>query len=300
MDNITVIIRSSGERTVDCCYEIACNQVGFDNVYKINEVPFSKAVKKTFEIGLEKNKEWTLAIDADIILAENAIQNMIQSASKIGDKLYIYQGYVIDQIFGTAREGGPHLYKTAHLSDAIDALKRTENTMRPESETYKILANEKSAIKYVDNVIYGIHDFEQYLEDYYRKAFFHAKKHDNSEYSVQFLKHWTSKQQDITFKVLLEGWLFGIKFSGDVKVDIKFFRDIIMKECDKNNFNKVEKKPNTRELMDLVNSEIKNFTQTKVLKIRRIPTFASQLSIANRIRNRIGRLLIKTGQIITK
>lgn len=300
MDNITVIIRSSGERTVDCCYEIACNQAGFDNVHKINEVPFSKAVKRTFEIGLEKNKEWTLAIDADIILAENAIKNMIESASKIGDKLYIYQGYVIDQIFGTAREGGPHLYKTAHLSDAIDALKRTENTMRPESETYKILANEKSAIKYVDDVIYGIHDFEQHLEDYYRKAFFHAKKHHNLEYSVQFLKHWTSKQQDITFKVLIEGWLFGIQFSEDVKVDINFFRDIIMKECDKNNFNKVEKKPTTRELMDLVSSEIKNFTQTKVLKIRRIPTFASQLSIANRIRNRFGRLLIKTGQIITK
>ena len=57
------------------------------------------------------------------------------------------------------------------------------------------------------------------------------------EYSVQFLKHWTSKQQDITFKVLIEGWLFGIQFSEDVKVDINFFRDIIMKEYDKNNFN---------------------------------------------------------------
>ena len=90
----------------------------------------SKAVTKTFEIGLEKNKEWTLAIDADIILAENAIQNMIESASKLSDKLYIYQGYVIDKIFGTAREGGPHLYKTSHLIDALKALKRTKNNFR--------------------------------------------------------------------------------------------------------------------------------------------------------------------------
>lgn len=298
LDNLTVIIRSSGERTVDCCYEIACDQAGSDNVHMINEVPFSKAVETTFEIGLKKNKEWTLAIDADIILAENAIQNMIESASKLGDKLYIYQGYVIDKIFGTARQGGPHLYKTAHLTDALKALQRTKNNLRPESETYKILANEKNAIMYVDDAIYGIHDFEQYLEDYYRKAFFHAKKHQNIEYSLQFLKNWTPKQQDVTFKALLEGWLFGLQYSENVKVDINFFRDVITKEFSKFNFDELENGPTTNELIDLVNFQITNFTDGEILKKKIFPTFVKQMSILSRIRNKIGRLLIKAGEII--
>ena len=300
MDNITVVIRSSGERTVDCCYEIACNQAGSNNVHKINEVPFSKAVERTFEIGLNKNKEWTLAIDADIILAENAIQNMIHKASFLGDKLYIYQGYVIDKVFGTAREGGPHLYKTAHLTDAIKALKRTKNNLRPESDTYEILAFEKNTIKYVDDVIYGIHDFEQHPEDYFRKAFFHAKKHQTLEYSCRFLNNWISKQQDLTYKLLLKGWLFGIQFSGDVKVDINFFRNVIKNEISKFNFDKLRNDPNTKELIDLVKYEITNFTENEILKRKILPNVVPQISILSIIRNKIGRSLIKTGEFIKK
>jgi UDP-glucuronate 4-epimerase len=79
-----------------------------------DEVPFSKAVEKTFSIGIANDKEWTLALDVDLLLLPNAIEKLIQSGNKCKENLYIYQAYILDWFRGGLKYGGPHLYKTCN------------------------------------------------------------------------------------------------------------------------------------------------------------------------------------------
>ncbi|MCO4822492.1 MAG: hypothetical protein KC469_10515, partial [Flavobacteriaceae bacterium] len=66
--NVTVIIRSVGERTTDACFKIISKQVPKTHIHIISEVPFSKAVTETFKIAIRENRNWTLAVDADLLL----------------------------------------------------------------------------------------------------------------------------------------------------------------------------------------------------------------------------------------
>ena len=48
-----VVIRSAGERTEELCRYLAAQQVPEENVVVIREHPFSRAVLKSFEVGLD-------------------------------------------------------------------------------------------------------------------------------------------------------------------------------------------------------------------------------------------------------
>ena len=56
-DHVTVVIRSCGERTKYHCENLISQQVPNENIFVINEIPFSKAVEETFRIGLKQNKK---------------------------------------------------------------------------------------------------------------------------------------------------------------------------------------------------------------------------------------------------
>ena len=60
--------------------DILTKQVPVENLFLIHEVPFSQAVRRTFEIGIEQNKKWTIAVDADILLNDNSVQRMVEKA----------------------------------------------------------------------------------------------------------------------------------------------------------------------------------------------------------------------------
>ena len=112
---VTVVIRSSNERTEAVCKYFAELQVPADSVFIIRERPFRKAVSENFKIGLSEGRKWTLALDADVLLRENAVTEMIDKAESLGDELFIYQGFVLDKLFRNTREGGPHLYQTKRI-----------------------------------------------------------------------------------------------------------------------------------------------------------------------------------------
>lgn len=209
--DVTVVIRAAGERTEELCQYIVEQQVPKEQVFVIHEKPFWKAVQRTFEIGIEQGRKWTLAVDADVLLKEGALTEMIARASSYGNSLYVYQGHVMDFIFGRIRPGGPHLYQSEYfhlLSFEDEALK---NSLRPESDTYKILAK-KGKMMIQDSLIFGIHDYFQYQKDLYRKAFFHAKKHRNHSLVGEFILTWSdqiSKNED--YLLLREAFLKGLE-----------------------------------------------------------------------------------------
>ena len=107
--DITVVIRSAGERTLDLCHSLVSEQVEEQNIFIIKEKPFSKAVLKNFEIGIENGHKYTLAIDADILLYNKSIELLVKNFSNLTEDYFVYQGLVYDKFFNKFRGGGPHI-----------------------------------------------------------------------------------------------------------------------------------------------------------------------------------------------
>lgn len=220
-NNVTVVIRHTNERTFNACLKLLISQVPSDNLYIISETPFSKAVRKTFEIGIGCNKDWTLAIDADIFVTNNCVDTLASVAENLEDYFFEIQGRILDKFYGVPRGGGPHLYRTKYLKDAIKFIPEEGTSLRPESDTYNKMA-EIGYHYYFGKEVYGLHDYEQFYKDIYRKGFLHAKKH--WRYLAHFEKFWNeNKENDFDFTVALFGFEQSRNFNKTVYVDRNFF-----------------------------------------------------------------------------
>ena len=237
--SVTVVIRAAGERTENVCKKLIIKQgIEEKNIVVVKEKPFAAAVKKTFEIGISNNKDWTLAIDADILLSDNAIYKLINWAESQADYFFEFQGRVVDKFFCAPRPGGPHLYRNKYLKKAIDFIPKDKNALRPESYTYHKMA-EIGFHYYHHPEIYGIHDYYQYYKDIYRKAFLQAHKH--TQHVGYFVKQWAKhKNEDKDYEVALNGLIDGLGSQNKIEVNIDFFKEYIDKSFDENNFSEKE------------------------------------------------------------
>jgi hypothetical protein len=241
-DDVLVVIRTVGEKTEKICYDIACDQVGEENVVIIHEKPFWKAVKKTFEMGIASNKKWTLALDADVLLKENAVNEMILNAKKYGSKLFIYQGWVTDKIFGSNRSGGPHLYFTENLKFGIHIEVNDSKELRPESFIHREVKSKYGLKKIVDKKVFGVHDFWQSNFDYYRKCFLHGIKHTHLG-GMFFQNNIKYYKQDDDYRAMLKGWIRALESNVKVEIDIDYldqnlrddYNKLLLKENELNN-----------------------------------------------------------------
>ena len=90
----------------------------------------------------------------------------------------------------------------------------------------------------------GLHDYEQWYRDIYRKAFVHAYKH-SKEFVEQLLKGWVSLMgQDNDFLVAVAGLCKGLAHEGDVSIDLRSLPV---------NFNKNKLSVNIEEKTEMIN-----------------------------------------------
>jgi hypothetical protein len=261
-NNVTVVIRHTNERTVDACLNLLVSQVSSDNIQIISETPFSSAVKKTFEIGIDCNRDWTLAIDADIFVTNDCVDTLVSVAENLEDYFFEIQGRILDKFYGVPRGGGPHLYRTKYIKDAIKFIPEEGTSLRPESDTYDKMA-EIGYHYYFGKEVYGLHDYEQFYKDIYRKGFLHTKKH--WRHLTHFEKLWFDKKQtDFDFSVALFGFEQAQKFTETVYVDRNFFPVELTAYLEmngyseKNNYCSVDRK--------LVEKQLTEYFQKSVLK----------------------------------
>lgn len=176
IDSVLAVIRSSGERTTELCQQLVSEEVPTDNIVIIRETPFTKAIRKTFKLGIERGLPWTLAIDADLLIRINAIRDLLQFAQQMDENVFELQGLVLDKLFLTFRPGGGHLYRTSLLLKAIEQIPHESLSGRPETTTIRNM--ESHGYPWVQSdILFGLHDYEQYYRDIYRKGFQHGKKH---------------------------------------------------------------------------------------------------------------------------
>jgi len=211
--SLLIVIRAAGESTVDKCKELIENSDGGHQVEVITEVPFSKAVKKTFELGLDYNRDWTLAVDADVLVKENGISELVALANSLPEYFFRIEGKLLDRFCGFPRNVGMHLYRTPLFTNAMQFLSQTEMTIRPESRVVKEMVK-AGYHSYQGNEVYGIHDYHQHYRDVFRKTFVYAQKH---KYLIAYFKrYWTEMQHtDDEFKVALLGLEAGLNTPTD-------------------------------------------------------------------------------------
>ena len=225
LDDITVVIRSAGERTKDLCYHLVCNEVPPENVVVINECPLLRAVQRSYEIGIELGRPWTLCLDADVLLRKNAVQTLRNWAIAAHSNVLYVQGKIFDKIFGKRRWAGHYFHRTSLLPKMLCYMSEEEISFRPDTDSAKRLA----ALGYPrlqKNLNIALHDFEQYYRDIYRTSFVHAHKHADHMSYLEPLWHRLAGQ-DPDYQVALWGLRDGRLFEGVVSPDVRrFSRDL--------------------------------------------------------------------------
>ncbi len=213
--HMIVIVRSIGERTDSACIKLLETEIGNDNVFVVNENPFSVALRKSYEIGMREGRKWTAVIDADILLRSGALQELLTRAESFPGSVFTIQSEMLDKFFGGTRVGGIKLYRTKLLPKAIRFI--PDVNVRP--ETYVI--RQMHAIGYyvdITDIVCGLHDFEQYYSDIFRKGFTHGIKHGSLAHIL--VPYWQrSNREDRDFAVLLAGFLVGQKHAEKLLLD---------------------------------------------------------------------------------
>ena len=226
IDGVTVVIRSVKERTEELCKQLILNQgILEENLFIIRETPFSKAMKVSYQIGIDHGFPFTYIIDADVMLRDGAIKEMVGIIKQMPENTLGIAGSLLDKFFGKKRTAGNHLFNTKYLHHMIEGIQPyQEENIRPESTIIKGLR--KKGLIFKKNILFiGLHDFEQHYHDISRKAFTHSQKH--SEYISELVAFWQqSANYDLDYHAALFGLSKGIIRSKEIKINTENFADL--------------------------------------------------------------------------
>ena len=264
-DNVTIIIRSVGERTEELCRElILAQELDPNNVVVVREAPFSAAMRRSFEIGIECGRPWTLCVDADVLLRVEAVAQIVQLAEHQPQNVCEIQGYILDKFFGGPRHGGGHLYRTALLPLALTKIPSEGVDIRPESYMLKLMDMQgypRAVIPY----LVGLHDFEQFNKDIFRKCLVHAHKH--TKYADLFLSIWREHAPtDPDYRIALQGFAKGVEYTGKVLIDAQ--QDIYQQFDNKLQLNEKPPLPSDKYTLDSIEEIIANWVAPESYQIR--------------------------------
>ena len=223
-DKLVVVIRSSGERTLNSCVELVQSQIDNDSIIIVEEFPFEKALRKCYKLAIDSQKEWLLTIDADMLITKNAISNLLDHGLSSEEDVFQLQGLIFDKLTYSYRNAGPRLYRSKYLQKALQFLPEDRSTIRPE---FTIIEQMKvSGLKSIETgELYAIHDFEQFYNDVYRKSFVHAQKH---AYLIpDLIKIWQSLVGiDSDYKIALRGLYDGMLFEKLAVIDKRDYNEL--------------------------------------------------------------------------
>lgn len=214
---VTIIIRTAGERTTDLCKKLIEEQGVKEQIFFTCETPFSAALRKSYEIGISEGRPWTFCVDADVFLRPHSIELLLSFAERQQQHVFEVQGQIYDKFYDGPREAGNHLYRTSFLSKALKFIPEEGVDIRPEK--YVLEQMQKQGYPNVKfNHVVGLHDFEQYYIDIYRKSFIHAHKH--LYFTEKMVPNWKKKMtKDKDFEVALNAFADGIRNRQDIFVD---------------------------------------------------------------------------------
>jgi hypothetical protein len=219
LTDVAVIIRAAGERTTGVCRAILERQVPADRIIVIEERPFEQALRRGYEIGLDYGLPWTMTVDADLLLRRDTVRAMIAGATAGPSNLFMLQPWTYDKLYLGYRPGGPRIYRTSHLPRALELVPRAGVCLRPETAVIEEMQRHGYQWQWL-RVVGGLHDFEQYYGDLYRKCFVHGRKH--IQWLATAVMRWQERwNDDPDFRIAMHGYVAGALFRGQIELDVR-------------------------------------------------------------------------------
>lgn len=219
-DKLIVVIRSAGERTEQLCKNLLLRVVNEAQIVVIREVPFEGALRKSFQIGLTSGAKWLLVIDADLLVLPESVEQIVSEADSEPEETFHLQGIIYDKFFLDYRKAGPRLYRVKSLNTVMNMIPADGKEIRPEFHTIKSMELEGYKSK-SSEVVFGVHDYEQFYFDIYRKCVVHTFKH-KSEIDL-LVKKWVSRIDDLDYKIALVACLEAFTAYETVSIDKRLF-----------------------------------------------------------------------------
>jgi len=222
--SVHAVIRSCGERTAGLCRRLVERELPpGSSLTEISAVPFEATLRQCWEDAIARAAEWTLTIDADVLLAPAAVATLLQRARAMPPHFLQLEARAFDKVQGRWREVGHRVYRTELLPKALALLPAPGTSIRPESATIKRLGAAGHPSRLVDDAV-GVHDFDQYCRDLYRKAFTHAHKH-RSKAGAIIARCADLRRDDPDYYIILKGVWDGLLHDGPVRLDASAFAE---------------------------------------------------------------------------
>jgi hypothetical protein len=221
-DQLVVVIRSVGERTEQLCKSLMTKAIDENQIHVIREVPFEESLRESFRIGQKSGSKWLLVVDADLLILPHSVGEILQEAEEQPSSVFHIQGFIYDKLFVEYRKAGPRIFRTRDLGRAIELIPDDGTEHRPESHTIQRMQSE-GYVSVSSDLLFGVHDFEQFYRDVYRKCVVHAFKHKSD---IDKLIHkWILNIDDNDYQIALAACLDAYTRYETVSIDKRLFEE---------------------------------------------------------------------------
>lgn len=224
MNDVHLVIRTSGERTTVVCRRLAIAAgLAEEDVTTVSEVPFEAALRVCYEAAIRVGKKWTMTLDADVLIMPSAVSGLLGFAEQMPQHFFHLEGKVFDKITGIYRQAGHRIYRTELLPLALAEIPDPGAQIRPEYHTITRMVGLGYPSRLVASPV-GLHDFEQHYVDLYRKSVVHATKH-RELLPALIARSSRLAHADPDFLVILKALWDGLIMADTVTIDARRYDD---------------------------------------------------------------------------
>lgn len=172
---LAFVVRSVGERTESLCIDLLeqyrCEE---DSLSIIRQQTHADAVEGTLRIAADQPQQWTVAVDADMLLYPTAVDTIRRELMSAHSASSVVHFAVSDKLYRMKR-WGVTVFRRDAAAEAVPILRslREQRNLKIERALIKKLESQGRKVEFSRTDV-ALHDFLQYYADLYRKAYLNA------------------------------------------------------------------------------------------------------------------------------
>ena len=121
MNGISIIVRSSNENTSDFLIDDLTKRITSDDKLVVlnKKEPFVEKLFDSFKTALSLSKDFTIIIDADILLKKGFIKKVKSITKTLQSNCFGFGLKVFDRFYNRPKYRGIHIYRTSSIPNIL-------------------------------------------------------------------------------------------------------------------------------------------------------------------------------------
>ena len=197
--NVTVFVRSFGERTKDLLIQTLQEMSFVAQVINIDGLGFEKCLERVYAEGAHISVPFLLTVDGDLLTTEPLLKKFIEISIDMMERnnsLVATYGLAFDKFSQDLRAVGIRLYKVEAMpqfSTLFQLYVKDRGFLRPEARTHQCMASQGYEIAEISSPC-ALHGFGQFKHDISRTLDLQMRK---DPYALAlWVSRWSSKKGD--------------------------------------------------------------------------------------------------------